>query len=1456
MNHIYKVIFEPVSHLTKVVNEYCHAHHQSSSVGNPTNQRNIVKAAACVHKEHPVRSALLDALHSVHVPHLSRHEFLALTEALAFLSLAVMPMGAGAEDLSQQVQNLQRQVEALQQQLQVFIKKGQTGSGLVISEHPDNQKAKSKDSIAIGETSEVSNGEHSLAMMGGKVNVNNSVAIGDGANVESGGNSLAMLGAKVKGTGSVAIGLIGTTVEEGNNSLAMMGGFAKNNNSVAVGAGSKTQGGENNLALMGAETTGTNIIAIGKDANVNVSGVDYNNKRYSGIAIGQGAVVQANGAVAIGANAGKVSPKGDSTPNGKSATDAVAIGSNSGFSGEDSKDEGAVALGAWSKTDRYFRNGEDARPGWKFDENKGKWAVSSDRGPVWMPTTGAVSVGSGSGASEITRRITHVAAGYNDTDAVNVAQLKTVEGKVGDVISGKEGVDYRLVGAGADHNQAYTVKDGSVTLKVENKNDTSVFNEVTINGIASESSFKDGVNIYETKEQGGKIAFNLRDQVTLGGHEANTSGNLSLVDSSGKDTFLELSTDPQNRGLAAFYDGVTDKGILSFNRDSKRSSELASTPKQRFQYSLNDSSVYELATLNDGFRILGSNETGSDAHLNSSVKFVGAEGSPISTEVEQDAGNTTVRFKLDESKLQLPASGVHYYGVTPIGDGTTAEGSNFNNEGAKGTNSIAAGFYASASGTNASAFGNYSAASAEGSTALGSGSEVEKGASKSIALGTDSKVEAADVRKDQHAVYFNTQANGSFLKNEGKLPNGYDNDPIWNANSGVLSVGGQGDKEYTRRIIHVAAGVNETDAVNVAQLKSVGFTVIPVKFDDSSHQVSGTHFRMDYSQPFLQIEGGRGIEVLGVNDSEHPNTIRISWDPSQLTYETPGALQLAGDHRVSNFLANNHDAPNGVISSREGNDYDGVVGNLSSSHPFFIVGDRTILQQKKQEAELAKKNLAMNSVNLVAAAENSSDANGPKKSSEPFEKGNITTQVKSITIDGDGNTKKTMEAMYVELNRNLDLLEDGSIKNGNSYLSTHGYVLTPTAEHKGKVPVSVTQEGVVAGDRPITHVADGTDDYDAVNVGQAWWNLSVGAPSESNKGIRLNVANHNLIFEGKDGITITSNSATNTVTFSGSGGTGVPPGGNDPIANLVVFANESGTGGRDPHTINLNNKDQNLHFVARVESPSSGTSSVLLRNEDSSNPLDTLFTSYLEGTDEGNDRRVVFSLNSDSLKQYIKNVAGNTTTSPGAGDAQDVMHSIYADDGQDHVDLSKDANSVQITGDGTNIETAIIKSSSGEKPKVAVRLKEDIKVNSVNVGDVTTINNTGVHIKNGPSLTINGINAGGKTITNVAPGVNGTDAVNVNQLNASQKAVFKRIHDVDRKARAGIAQAIATAGLPQAYLPGKNLAALAAGTYGGESGFAVGVSSISDDGKWIFKVTGSANTRGQAGGSVGVGYQW
>jgi autotransporter adhesin len=121
-----------------------------------------------------------------------------------------------------------------------------------------------------------------------------------------------------------------------------------------------------------------------------------------------------------------------------------------------------------------------------------------------------------------------------------------------------------------------------------------------------------------------------------------------------------------------------------------------------------------------------------------------------------------------------------------------------------------------------------------------------------------------------------------------------------------------------------------------------------------------------------------------------------------------------------------------------------------------------------------------------------------------------------------------------------------------------------------------------------------------------------------------------------------------------------------------------------------------------------------------------------------------------------------------------------------------------------------------------------------------------------------------RQIINVAAGVQGTDAVNVNQLQQTVGGVLSQANrytdDQIRSARrdgyGGTASALAIAGLPQAVLPGRGMFAMAGGTYGGQSALAIGMSQMSEKGTWAYKLQASTDSRGEFGASIGAGVHW
>ena len=181
---------------------------------------------------------------------------------------------------------------------------------------------------------------------------------------------------------------------------------------------------------------------------------------------------------------------------------------------------------------------------------------------------------------------------------------------------------------------------------------------------------------------------------------------------------------------------------------------------------------------------------------------------------------------------------------------------------------------------------------------------------------------------------------------------------------------------------------------------------------------------------------------------------------------------------------------------------------------------------------------------------------------------------------------------------------------------------------------------------------------------------------------------------------------------------------------------------------------------------------------------------------------------------------------------------------------------------GKNIVVTESQGANGQSV-YQVATSDNLTVGSVKAG-ATTVNDRGISIalptahdpENAVSLSPDGLNNGGRRISNVAPGRVGTDAVNLNQLAGLGNALQNNIDRVGKKAYSGVAGAIAQGSIPQVTRPGATGIGVGSGYYGGQSAMAIGVSAMSDGGNWIIKGNFSANTGGHVGVGAGALYQW
>lgn len=216
------------------------------------------------------------------------------------------------------------------------------------------------------------------------------------------------------------------------------------------------------------------------------------------------------------------------------------------------------------------------------------------------------------------------------------------------------------------------------------------------------------------------------------------------------------------------------------------------------------------------------------------------------------------------------------------------------------------------------------------------------------------------------------------------------------------------------------------------------------------------------------------------------------------------------------------------------------------------------------------------------------------------------------------------------------------------------------------------------------------------------------------------------------------------------------------------------------------------------------------------------------------------------------------------------------------VNAKRDANGNVLTEE----KEIIGKDGNKTTEKVPQALGKTVE-NSVYLGNASTATeNPGSNLKSdgtagntttaGATGTVNGfagatahgavsVGASGeeRRIQNVAAGeisATSTDAINGSQLYAATKGIADQavgmVRALKRELEGVAAGANAAAALPQSYLPGKSMISAATGAYGSTGALAVGYSSISDNGKWVVKGQLNINTRSKAGGGVGVGYIW
>lgn len=701
-------------------------------------------------------------------------------------------------------------------------------------------------------------------------------------------------------------------------------------------------------------------------------------------------------------------------------------------------------------------------------------------------------------------------------------------------------------------------------------------------------------------------------------------------------------------------------------------------------------------------------------------------------------------------------------------------------------------------------------------------------------------------------------------------------------NDGLTITGGpsvtkSGIDAAGNKISNVADGnvaPDSKDAVNGSQLYSLGDT-INKKIDGMGFNLTtnGTETpalsdadkRITSNETFV-INQGKNIKVTQITNGYEIATsdnMTLGEKAEDGKPGTDGSLDVKGKDG-SAVSINGKDGSIGLA----GKDGANPLTIKTAEGPAGVDGDDTT---KKPRLDVNGESVATLNDGLKFTGNNESTVNKHKLNTLVKIKGegvaeaestNFKSAAGNINVKADGT-----DTLEVQLAKDLKGLNSAEFKDaaGDVTKITPAGVAVNKADNlnaDGSVKdpnktVSISNTGVNAGGNKVTNVADGdvnADSKDAINGSQLYNAVAttdltpnttgkIDAPVDGSKLVNATTVANAINNSGwnvtvnkdggeAEGETVQKVSPGNTVTY---------------IAGQNIKIKQDGMNFTISTTKDL--KAEN------VTATTVNTTTINLGEGDNSTPI-----TVVSGKDA--------APNLDGKTPNRMNFGGETiaTLSDGLKFGANVGD-VYGAKLNSQINVKgADSNTNWSEFDGgDNVMTNIDKSGN-----VRVGIKKNLKVESVTAnkftaGD-TVIDSNGVTIKNGPSMTKNGINAGNKQITNVAPGriaADSTDAVNGSQLHEVKADMNNKINHLNgqvnklgKRVNAGTASALAASQLPQAYIPGKSMVSVAAGNYQGQNAVALGMSRISDNGKIIIRLAGTSDTQGKVGVAVGAGYHW
>ncbi|MCY0775619.1 YadA-like family protein [Enterobacter cloacae complex sp. 2022EL-00788] len=629
---------------------------------------------------------------------------------------------------------------------------------------------------------------------------------------------------------------------------------------------------------------------------------------------------------------------------------------------------------------------------------------------------------------------------------------------------------------------------------------------------------------------------------------------------------------------------------------------------------------------------------------------------------------------------------------------------------------------------------------------------------------------------------------------------------------------------------NVAPGVAGTDAVNVDQMTSL---------------------RSDLTTKGLNLAGNAGSGHLNLGDTmnvlgEGSTAGSYSGGNIRTNVDSFGHLniEIADSPKFGNITINDG---NRITGLADGQNLDDAVNLGQLNEVAASAGGSWNIRDANDLGYAASYEVnSGDTVTFASADENPTDLSG-----------NLTVQHENGTVTYDLNEDLILSS--VTTGQSV-LTNDGLTVGRNVMLGNTGLVINGGP--------SITVNGIDAGGKKITHVAAGTDATDAVNVSQLKDYGDVIINNIYNTGMKYFHTNSTLADSqatGTDSVAIGPNAVASGDNSIASGN-GAISSGSGALAN---GHNAEATGNASV-SIGENSTSKAENSVAL------GSGAVVTENGKNSVALGAGSVADRENTvsvgSEGNERQItnvaageketdavnVGQLN--GVRDEITNIGGTITN---ISEGKDGMFQVNNTSNNSRPNPSgKDslAGGAGAKASGNNSMSVGTNSSASGENSVALGNGSSSKSqNSVSLGANSIADRDN-------SVSVGSIGAE-RQITNVAAGEAPTDAVNVSQLNDAVGTINQNtnnkfgqlknmVEKQGRKMSAGVAGAMAMAGLPQPYSPGASMVAMGGGTFQGESAVALGVSVISDNGKWVTKLSGSSSSQGDYGVNVGVGYQW